>query len=248
MERRGLEIAVEIPISVREALGDKAALDLFSWLVKVIPSVAVTREEFKEVILRLENVEKELKGLRADFTSFKGSMDNRFDAVNARIDAVHDRIDALRKDMDERFDSFRKDIDSRFDALRGDFASFQREADNRVSAFQREIDSRFEALRGDFASFQKEVDNRIGVFHKEMESRFEAFRGEVDNRLSAFQREMDSRFEAFRGDFASFQREIGTRLDLIYERMLVQSRWLVGSIAILGTVISILLAIGQFLR
>ncbi|MCS7286533.1 MAG: hypothetical protein RMK30_06700 [Anaerolineae bacterium] len=172
MEKRGLEIAVEVPTSVREALGDKATLDLLSWFVKAIPSVAVTREEFKEVIFRLERMEEDLKGIRTELAAFRESVDRRFELVDKRFDAIHDRIDALRKDMDERFDSFQREVNGRIDALR------------------------------------KDMDERFDSFHRSMEA----------------------------------------RLDLIQERMLAQSRWLIGSIAVLGTVISILLAIGQFVR
>ncbi|MDW8101636.1 MAG: hypothetical protein RMK30_02000, partial [Anaerolineae bacterium] len=71
--------------------------------------------------------------------------------------------------------------------------------------------------------------------------RIDALRKDVDERFDSFQREVNGRIEAF-------QRSMETRLDLIQERMLAQSRWLIGSIAVLGTVISILLAIGQFVR
>ena len=36
------------------------------------------------------------------------------------------------------------------------------------------------------------------------------------------------------------------RFDETNERMLVQTRWLIGSLTILGTIISVLLAIAQF--
>jgi len=36
------------------------------------------------------------------------------------------------------------------------------------------------------------------------------------------------------------------RLDEMNHRMLVQTRWLIGSISVLGTVITVLLAIAQF--
>lgn len=115
-----------------------------------------TREKFKEVVLRLENVEK------GRFCLLQGLVDNRFKAINARIDSVHDRIYALRKDMDNIFDPFQKDINSRLDAFRGEFSSFWKEVDNRLEAFrgefisfQKEVDSRFEALREDFVAFQR---------------------------------------------------------------------------------------------
>jgi len=149
--------AVGMPTSVREALGDKVALDLLSWFIRVIPSVAVTREEFKEVIVRLDNLERELKGLRAE-------MDRRFEEVNKRFE---------------------------------------------------EINMRFEGVNQRFEDW--------GMF---VNKRFEEMNLRMDNRLETVHARIDSR---------------GTR-------MLVQSRWLIGSIAVLGTVISILLAIGQFLR
>lgn len=212
MEKRGIEIPVEIPASVREALGDRATLDFLSWFVKAVPSVAVTREEFKEVVLRLEGVEKELKNMRGELIILKEVIDGRFEAIerrfetlNARFDAVHERIDTLRKDVDERIDSLMRNVDERIDVLR-------RDMDERIDALRRSVGEQIDALRRD-----------------------------MDGRIDALRKGIDERSD-------SFQRSIETRLDLIHERMLVQSRWLVGSIAILGTVISILLAIGQFLR
>jgi hypothetical protein len=38
------------------------------------------------------------------------------------------------------------------------------------------------------------------------------------------------------------------RFDRIYYQMVVQTRWLIGALAVIGTVISLLLAIGQFVR
>jgi len=51
-----------------------------------------------------------------------------------------------------------------------------------------------------------------------------------------------------RGDLRELRREMNERFDQMYERMLVQSRWLIGSLALIGTVVSILLAIGQFVK
>ena len=115
------EIAVEVPTSVREALGDKAALDMVPWLMRLIPIVAVSRDEFREVLSRLDRLE------------------TRMTSLEGEVKDVKLELQALRREMNERFDR-------------------------------------------------------------------------------------------------------------MYERMLVQTRWLVGSIAVIGTIISILLAIGQFAR
>jgi hypothetical protein len=41
---------------------------------------------------------------------------------------------------------------------------------------------------------------------------------------------------------------MGERMDRMYQQMVVQTRWLIGVLAVIGTVISLLLAIGQFAR
>jgi len=38
------------------------------------------------------------------------------------------------------------------------------------------------------------------------------------------------------------------RFDQMYHQMVVQTRWLIGALTVIGTVISILLAIAQFAR
>jgi len=42
--------------------------------------------------------------------------------------------------------------------------------------------------------------------------------------------------------------QFGQRVDQMYNQMLVQTRWPIGSLARIGTVISALLAIGRFVR
>jgi len=41
---------------------------------------------------------------------------------------------------------------------------------------------------------------------------------------------------------------MGERMDRMYQQMVVQTRWLIGALAVIGTVISLLLTIGQFVR
>ena len=49
-------------------------------------------------------------------------------------------------------------------------------------------------------------------------------------------------------DVRELRREMHERFDRIYHQMVVQTRWLIGALAVIGTVISLLLAIGQFAR
>jgi len=81
------------------------------------------------------------------------------------------------------------------------------------------------------------------------------FRGELARTRAEFRQELAQTRAEFRQDLGELRRDMDERFDKIherfdgmYDRMLVQSRWLVGSIALFGTVISILLAIGQFVK
>jgi hypothetical protein len=49
-----------------------------------------------------------------------------------------------------------------------------------------------------------------------------------------------------RGDLGELRREMHDRFDNMHHQMLVQTRWFIGSLALIGTVVSVLLAIAQF--
>lgn len=54
----------------------------------------------------------------------------------------------------------------------------------------------------------------------------------------------------FREDLGELRREMHERfdgrLDDMHHQMIVQTRWLIGSLGLIGTVVSVLLAIAQF--
>ena len=66
-------------------------------------------------------------------------------------------------------------------------------------------------------------------------------------RMRAEFREDQAQMRAeFREDLGELRREMHNRFDNIHHQMLVQTRWLIGSLALIGTVVSVLLAIAQF--
>jgi len=58
--------------------------------------------------------------------------------------------------------------------------------------------------------------------------------------------EMNERFDRVNERFVDMERHFETRFDQMSERMLVQTRWLIGSIALFGTILTILQAIAHF--
>jgi hypothetical protein len=97
----------------------------------------------------------------------------------------------------------------------------------------RQILSRLDVLERDVAALQADVRE----LRREMNERFDRLYGEMNERFDRFYREMNERFD-----------RIGERMDRMYHQMVVQTRWLIGALAVIGTVISLLLAIGQFVR
>jgi uncharacterized protein (UPF0335 family) len=67
---------------------------------------------------------------------------------------------------------------------------------------------------------------------------------QILSRLDVLERDV----AALQADVRELRREMHERFDRIYHQMVVQTRWLIGALAAIGTVISVLLAIGQFAR
>jgi tetrahydromethanopterin S-methyltransferase subunit G len=85
-----------VPQSVRKALGAQAADDFTGWLDENYQQRAVARDEFREVLSRLDVLESE---------------------VEARFDHVDERFDHMEKRFDERFDERFEKVDRRFDEV-----------------------------------------------------------------------------------------------------------------------------------
>ncbi len=86
----------------------------------------------------------------------------------------------------------------------------------------REVLSRLELLERDVAELKMDVKE----LRKEMNERFDRINDLINKRIDL----------------------INERIDRMYERMTSLIKWTVGTLALFGTIISILLAIGQFLK
>ncbi len=109
---------------------------------------------------------------------------------------------------------------SRLDILEHDMAEVKED----VRELRREMNERFDRVNERFDQMNDRFD--------QMTRHFEARLDEMNHRFEARLDEMNHRFDA--------------RLDQMNERMLVQTRWLIGSIALFGTIITVLMAIAQF--
>ena len=151
-----------LPPSVQETLGDPAADDFARWLETYVEERAVMRDEYREVLTRL-------------------------DVIDERVDETNERLDR----MDERFEKRFDQIDQRLDEQSAQF-------NQRLDEQSRQLNERIDAVN-------------------------ERFDG------------VNERFDA-----------MNERIDRLHEQMRVQTRWTVGTIALFGTIVTVLLATAEF--
>ncbi len=91
--------------------------------------------------------------------------------------------------------------------------------------------SRLEILEHDVADIKADV--------RELRGEIGDLRGEMNERFDRMSQRFEARLERMSQHFEA-------RLDQTSERILVQTRWLIGTIALFGTILTILMAIAQF--
>ena len=102
----------------------------------------------------------------------------------------------------------------------------------------RELLSRLDVLEKDVSLIKEEMSGfrvELGQMRAEFSDGQAQLRAEFREDLRALRLQMDAGFG-----------RVNQQFDEMNERMLVQTRWLIGSLTILGTIISVLLAIAQF--
>ena len=102
----------------------------------------------------------------------------------------------------------------------------------------RQVLSRLDVSEHDIADIKADVRE----LRAEMNERFDR----VNERFVEMERHFELRFDQINDRFDQMHRLFEVRLDQMSERMLVQTRWLIGSIALFGTILTILQAIAQF--
>lgn len=95
--------------ALKETLGDKGLEELEGLIVEKIKLYSVSRDEFREVLSRLDIVEHDLADLKVQVHELRKEMNERFDRMNERFDRMNERFDGIN----ERFDR----INERFDQM-----------------------------------------------------------------------------------------------------------------------------------
>jgi len=86
---------VPAPDVVKKSLGDEATEALGRWFVDILESNAVSRDEFRPILTRLEVLEREVFELKQDIKDLRREMNERFDRMNERFDLMNERFDRI---------------------------------------------------------------------------------------------------------------------------------------------------------
>ena len=100
------------------------------------------------------------------------------------------------------------------------------------------VEERFDRMDERFDRMEEHVEERLDLMEKHFEERFE----QVDQRFE----QIDQRFEGMEERFDRRFEGMDEKLDRMNDRILSMTRWLIGLIALFGSLITVLLAIAQF--
>ena len=94
----------QMPLSVQQTLGPEATGDLSQWLEIVLVEYAVRRDEYREVLSRLDILEHDVADVKDRITELHRTMDERFDRMNSEMNERFERMNERFDRMNERFD------------------------------------------------------------------------------------------------------------------------------------------------
>jgi len=85
--------------TLKDRLGEDGYKELEAIIFERIRTYSVTRNEFREVLIRLDVLERDVAELKADLKELRKEMNERFDRVNERFDRMNERFDTMYERM-----------------------------------------------------------------------------------------------------------------------------------------------------
>ena len=131
-----------LPASVRETLGEEAAGDFARWLDETLQQRAVERDEYREVLSRLDVLEERFVQLENRIDEQFEKVDQRFESLETRMDERFEQVDERFEQIDQRFEQ----IDQRFEQVDLRFESMEERFDSRLAGMKEEFNGRFETM------------------------------------------------------------------------------------------------------
>ena len=85
-------MALILPESVQRVLGEEAGQDLANWLQGLLSERAISREEWRQVLSRLDILEHDMAEVKVELRELRREMNERFDQMNERFDTMYEGL------------------------------------------------------------------------------------------------------------------------------------------------------------
>mgnify|MGYP000091242635 CR=1 FL=1 len=112
---------------LKEKLGESGYKELEDMITDKIKLYSVSRDEFREVLSRLDIIENDVSDLKEEVSKLGLEMNERFDRINERFDrmneSINERFDRMNESINQRFDRMNESINERFDRMSDRMAS-----------------------------------------------------------------------------------------------------------------------------
>ena len=95
-------MAVQALPRLREVLGEEGVDELVRWLDDRIAERAVPRDEYREVLSRLDILEHDVSDIKVEVRDLRREMNERFDRMNERFDQMNTRFEGRFDQMYDR--------------------------------------------------------------------------------------------------------------------------------------------------
>ncbi|MBS1251631.1 MAG: hypothetical protein MAG451_00664 [Anaerolineales bacterium] len=95
---------ISIPRSVREAWGEEATDNFNVWFNQAIQAAAVPRDEYRQVLSRLDILEHDVAAVKQKLGDLRREMNERFERMDGRFDQINERFDRMNERFDQMYD------------------------------------------------------------------------------------------------------------------------------------------------
>jgi len=83
---------LEVPPILRQAWGNEVVDAFAVWLTSVLEERAISRDEYRQILSRLDILEHDMADLKADVQELRREMNERFDRMNERFDQMYHQM------------------------------------------------------------------------------------------------------------------------------------------------------------
>jgi len=90
---------LEVPPILRQAWGNEVADAFAVWFTSVLEERAISRDEYRQILSRLDIIEHDMAGLKADVQELRREISDLRKEMNERFDRMNERFDRMYHQM-----------------------------------------------------------------------------------------------------------------------------------------------------